>query len=114
MNMPETNAAGTVRGTNDVYVEPAPHDEEIYNEDPGHLREAPWQAHLDSRYGVLARSFTNARSASEVDRKTIKELLEHEADSSHSALLSMPATVPTKIAAPATLADRVRQLCGRM
>lgn len=113
MSAAGTNEKEQVRGANNVYVEPA-QDHNIYDEDPGHLQEAPWQAHLDARYGVLTRSFTHARAASEADRRTIGELFEHKADGSHSALLSMPGTTPAKVAAPATLGERVRRLCGRM
>lgn len=107
------NEEGTVRGPNNVYADPSP-ETSIYDEDPGHLQEAPWQRHLDTRYGVLTRSFTNARGAAEVDRRTVGGLFDHKGES-HSALLSMPAaSVTKKTAAPATLAERVRQLTGRM
>lgn len=113
MSEAATNNQGTISGSNNVYDDPPP-EESVYDEDPAHLQEAPWQSYLDTRFGVLTRSFTNMRSAAEVDRRMIETLFDAKEHASHAATLSLPKTLPSKTATPATLAERVRGLCGRM
>lgn len=109
VSTPEINNA-SIAGSNNVYPEP-PKEHSSYDDDPGHLQTSPWQSYLDERYGVLTRSFTQARSAAETARATVGQLFDTKKYESRAALLSMPASLPTKTA---SLAERVRQLAGRM